>query len=61
MYADGKLYCIDMDGKLIVLTAGGKFELLGESDLGEGSYSSVSMSNGRIFLRTFTRLICVGK
>lgn len=61
VYADGKLYCMDMDGKLVVLAAGGKFELLGESDLGEGSYSSVSMSNGRVFLRTFTRLICVGK
>jgi len=61
VYADSKLYCMDMDGKLIVLTAGGKFELLGASDLGEGSYSSISMSNGRVFLRTFTRLICVGK
>lgn len=61
VYADGKLYCMDMDGKLIVLAAGGKFEMLGESDLGEGSYSSVAMSNGRVFLRTFTQLICVGK
>jgi outer membrane protein assembly factor BamB len=61
VYADGKLYCIDMKGKLIVLAAGEKFKLLGESDLGDKSYSSVAMSNGRFFLRTFTRLICVGK
>lgn len=61
VYADGKLYCMDMDGKLIVLAAGGKFEMLGESDLGESSYSSVAMSNGRVFLRTFTKLICVEK
>ena len=61
IYADGKLYCMDMAGKLIVVRAGGKYEMLGVTDLGEGTYASVSISNGRVFLRTFTRLICVGK
>lgn len=61
VYADGKLYCIDRDGKLVVVKAGEKYQLLGESDLGDKSNSSVAISNGRVFLRTFSRLICVGK
>jgi outer membrane protein assembly factor BamB len=61
VYADGKLYAMDMDGMLLVVRAGEKYEMLAQSDLGEGTYASVSMSNGRVFLRTFTQLICVGK
>ena len=61
VYADGKLYCMDMDGKVVVIRAKDSFEVLGIMDLGEETQASVSIADGRIFLRTLRRLICVGQ
>ena len=61
VYADGKLYCMDMDGKVVVLRAKDSYEVLAIMDLSEKTQASIAIANGRIFLRTFTRLLCVGK
>ncbi|MFC1739279.1 PQQ-binding-like beta-propeller repeat protein [Planctomycetota bacterium] len=61
VYANDTLYCIDMDGKFVVLKAEDSYEILGIMDLGEETQASVSIADGRIFLRTLTRLVCVGK
>ena len=61
VYANGILYCMDMDGKVVVVRAKDSYELLGIMDLGEKTQASVSIANGRIFLRTLTQLVCVGK
>lgn len=59
--ADGKIYCMDMDGKAVVLRAAETYEVLGITDLGEETQASVAIADGKIFLRTLTRLICVVK
>ena len=61
VYANGKLYCMDMDGRVVVLSAKDSYEILAIMDLGEKTQASVSIANGRIFLRTLTRLVCVGE
>jgi len=57
---DGKLYCITVDGDVVVLRAGPKYELLGVNPLGEKSHATPAVANGRMFLRTFSHLIAVG-
>jgi outer membrane protein assembly factor BamB len=61
VYADGVLYCMDMDGKVVVLKAANSYKVLGIMDLGEKTQASISIADGRIFLRTLTRLACVGR
>ena len=57
---DDKLYCITVDGDVVVLRAGPKYELLGVNPLGEKSHATPAVANGRMFLRTFSHLISVG-
>jgi outer membrane protein assembly factor BamB len=57
---DGRLYCITVDGDVVVLRAGPTYELLGVNPLGEKSHATPAVANGRMFLRTFSHLICVG-
>ncbi len=57
---DGNLYCITVDGDVVVLRAGPKYELLGVNPLGEKSHATPAVANGRMFLRTFSHLICIG-
>lgn len=56
----GKLYCIDESGQVVVLAAGPKFEELGVTPLGDASHSTPAVANGRLYLRTFHKLTCVG-
>ena len=53
---DGKLYCIEESGKVIVVDAGSEFRLLGENPIGDPSYSTPAVANGRLYLRSFHRL-----
>lgn len=57
---DGRLYCITVDGDVVVLKAGPKYELLAVNPLGEKSHSTLAVANGRMYLRTVSHLICVG-
>jgi outer membrane protein assembly factor BamB len=57
---DDTLYCITVDGDVVVLRAGPKYELLGVNPLGEKSHATPAVANGRMFLRTFSHLICIG-
>jgi outer membrane protein assembly factor BamB len=53
---DGKLYCITIEGDVVVLRAGPKYELLGVNPLGEKSHATPAVAEGRMFLRTFSHL-----
>ena len=57
---DGKLYCIDDNGDVLVLAAEREFQELGRNSLGEPSRATPAVSGGRMFLRTESRLFCVG-
>jgi outer membrane protein assembly factor BamB len=53
---DGKLYCIEESGKVIVVAAGTEFRQLGENPIGDPSYSTPAVANGRMYLRSYHRL-----
>jgi outer membrane protein assembly factor BamB len=57
---DGKLYCMTVDGDVVVLRAGPKYELLAVNPLGEKSHATPAVAGGRMYLRTFSHLICLG-
>ncbi len=58
---NGRLYSITKRGDLVVIGAGDKFEQIARIPLGEGSFATPAVSGGRMYLRTFTHLISVGK
>lgn len=56
---DGKLINVTRRGDLVVLNAGDKFELLGRFPLGEGSFATPAVADGKIFVRTFTQVMAL--
>ena len=48
------------NGDTHVLKAGPKFESLAKNRIGEDLYSSIAVSDGELFIRTFKALWCVG-
>ena len=61
VYADGHLYMVARKGIVSVVRAGRDFELVAENNMGEPTSSSLVVSNGRLYLRTFEALYCIGK
>ena len=60
VWADGKLYCITMDGDVVVVRAAETYELLAINPLGETSHATPAIAGGRMYLRTYSRLFSVG-
>jgi outer membrane protein assembly factor BamB len=60
VWVDGKLYCITIDGDVVVLKAGPQYERLAVNPLGEKSHATPAVADGRMYLRTFSRLISIG-
>jgi outer membrane protein assembly factor BamB len=58
--ANGVIYFCNEEGVSFVVRAGEKFELVGKNTLAEGMRASPSAADGRLFLRTFTRLYAIG-
>lgn len=58
--AGDHLYCIAENGEVVVLAAAEQFKLLGKSALGEDSRSTPAVANGKMYLRTYSMLFCVG-
>ena len=56
LYADGHIYCFDMDGKTTVFRAASKFEILATNTLDSGFMASAAVSGKALFLRTKTHL-----
>jgi outer membrane protein assembly factor BamB len=56
---DGKLYCVDESGNVAVIEAGPEFKILGKSTLGDRSHATPAVAGGRLFFRTFERLMCL--
>jgi hypothetical protein len=63
IHAEGRLYVLMRDGGTLVFAASPKYELLATNSLGRGqeTNSSLAISNGDIFIRTFKNLWCIGK
>jgi outer membrane protein assembly factor BamB len=60
---DGKLYCINETGEIVVLRAGGdKLDVIFETKTDQTPIqSSISIANGRLFIRTAENLYCIGR
>ena len=59
--SDGKLYNMTKRGDLVILAAGDKFQEIGRFPLGEASHATPAIAGGRLYLRTLTQLISMGK
>ena len=58
---DGKLLISDEQGDTYVIAAGPKYELLRTNSLDEPIQASPAAANGRLFIRTATRLYSLGR
>jgi len=59
--ADGKVFFLDVDGQMHILSLAKEKSLLGEPKLGEKAVSTPAFANGKIFLRGYDHLYCIGK
>jgi outer membrane protein assembly factor BamB len=57
---DGKIYLLDVTGKLSVVQAGREWKVLSRSDFEEDVYATPAIADGRIYLRTSAHLYCFG-
>lgn len=57
---DGKIYANSKEGETIVLEAADTYKLVARNPLGEASYSTPCVDGSRLYLKTFTHLVCVG-
>ena len=57
---DGKLYCITMDGDVVVVRAAETYELLAINPLGETSHAVPAVAGDRMYLRTYSHLFSIG-
>jgi outer membrane protein assembly factor BamB len=61
VHADGRLYVTNVEGETLVLAVSPKFEILSRNPLKERTLSSLAISDGMIFIRTYEHLWCIGK
>jgi len=59
--ADEKVYVVSQAGKISVLKAAGNWEVLATNDLAEECFATPAITDGRIYLRTKTKLYCFGE
>jgi outer membrane protein assembly factor BamB len=56
-----RIYCISAEGDVVTIAASETYELLGRSPLGESSSATPAVARGRMFLRTESHLVAIGK
>jgi outer membrane protein assembly factor BamB len=58
---NGLVIFLNDDGVANVIKAGATFELVARNELGEKTYASPAISGGKIYLRGFRNLYCIGE
>ena len=58
--ADGRIYFPGENGTTSVVKADTKFELMKANKLADGCRATPAFADGRIYLRTYTHLYCIG-
>lgn len=58
---NGLVFLINDSGQINVIRPGRNFERVASYELGESCYASPAISDGRVFLRGFEHLFCIGK
>ena len=59
--ASGRIYCVSKKGQVVCFAAADHFQQLGSSELGELCHATPAISQGRMYFRTYTHLISIGK
>jgi outer membrane protein assembly factor BamB len=57
---NGLVFFINDNGQVNVIKLGKKFECVATYELGESCYASPAISDGRVYLRGFKHLFCIG-
>jgi outer membrane protein assembly factor BamB len=60
VWVNGLVYCINREGKVIVMKASSTYELLAINSLGEKSQATPAIAGDRMYLRTYSHLISIG-
>jgi outer membrane protein assembly factor BamB len=60
VWVDGKLYCITMNGDVVVIRASDTYELLAVNPLGETSHATPAVADGTMYLRTYSHVFSIG-
>ncbi|MCH5374607.1 MAG: PQQ-like beta-propeller repeat protein [Planctomycetes bacterium] len=58
--AGDRIYFLNVDGLTTVVAASREFDKIAENRLGEETFASLVVSDGRVFLRGRSRLYCIG-
>ncbi len=54
------IYCCSKEGELATLKASDKFEPVGSYTFPDGIYATPAVAGGKMYIRTFSKLYCVG-
>ena len=60
VWIDGRIYAASAKGEMVVFAAADEFRLLARNPLGEGTRSTPCVDGDRIYMKTFSHLLCVG-
>src|SRR5262245_31174016 len=58
--ADGKIYLVNLEGKVTILKAGADWQIMSTGDLGEQVIATPAIADGRVYFRTDQTLFCFG-
>ena len=58
---NGKIYCFSRTGEMVVLAPKDELEILAKYNFGEGIFATPAIADGKMYVRTFNRLISIGK
>ena len=59
--ADGRIFVVSADGKVVVLRAAAEWEILAINNLDEDTFATPAILDGRIYVRTRAALYCFAK
>jgi putative pyrroloquinoline-quinone binding quinoprotein/putative pyrroloquinoline-quinone-binding quinoprotein len=57
---NGKVFALNEDGTTYVIQAGREFKVVGKNPLDEFTLATPAIANGSLFIRTATKLYCIG-
>jgi outer membrane protein assembly factor BamB len=58
---DGKIYCLDQNGRNIVIEAGPELKVIASSAIDEMCWASPAVASDRLLIRTVDHLYCIGR
>ena len=58
---DGKIYVTGENGFIVVLKRGPELEVLAKNDMGETCLATPALANGRLYVRTLSKLFCISE